>query len=81
MGCLHSRVIKTEGRFGLRDSDLTGDLGDILVELSPNIVVIAEDERLLQLESDSNNIFGVLLRESIGLIYFELVLEEEFFVI
>ena len=65
----------------MRDSDLTGDLGDILVELSPNIVVIAEDERLLQLESDSNNIFGVLLRESIGLIYFELVLEEEFFVI
>ena len=65
----------------MRDSDLTGDFGDILVELSPNIVVIAEDERLLQLESDSNNIFGVLLRESIGLIYFELVLEEEFFVI
>ena len=65
----------------MRDSDLTGDFGDILVELSPNIVVIAEDERLLQLESDSNNIFGVLLRESIGLIYFELVFEEEFFVI
>ena len=65
----------------MRDSDLTGDLGDILVELSPNIVVIAEDERLLQLESDSNDVFGVLFRESIGLIYFELVLEEEFFVI
>ena len=60
---------------------MTGDLGDILVELSPNIVVIAEDERLLQLESDSNDVFGVLFRESIGLIYFELVLEEEFFVI
>jgi len=79
--CLHSRVVKTEGRLGLRDSDLTGDLGNVLVELSPDVIVVAEDERLLRFETDGNNVFGVLLRESVGLLDLELVLEEEFLVI
>jgi len=78
---LHSRVVKTESRLGLRDSDLTGDLGNVLVELSPDVVIVAEDERLLRFETDGDNIFGVLLRESVGLIDFELVFEEEFLVI
>ena len=65
----------------MRDGDLTGDLGDVLVELSSDVVVVAEDERLLQLETDGDNIFGVLLRKGVGLIDFELVLEEEFLVI
>ena len=65
----------------MRDSDLTGNLGYVLVELSTDVVVVTEDERLFQLEPDGDNIFGVLLRESVGLIDFELVLEEEFLVI
>ena len=78
---LHLRVVKAEGRFGLRDRDLTGDLGDVLVELPPNVIVVAEDERLLQLETDGNDILGVLLRESVGLFGFKLVLEKELLVI
>ena len=78
---LHLRVVKTEGRFGLRDRDLTGDLGDVLVELPPDVIVVAEDERLLQLETDGNDILGVLLRESVGLFGFKLVLEKELLVI
>jgi hypothetical protein len=81
LGYLHSRVVETEGRFGLGDGDLPGDLGNVLVELSSDVVVVAEDERLLQLETDGNDILGVLFRESVGLIDFELVLEEEFLVI
>ena len=65
----------------MRDSDLTGNLGYVLVELSTDVVVVTEDECLFQLEPDGDNIFGVLLRESVGLIDFELVLEEEFLVI
>jgi hypothetical protein len=65
----------------LRDRDLTGDLGDVLVELPPNVIVVAEDERLLQLETDGNDILGVLLRESVRLFGFELVLEKELLVI
>jgi hypothetical protein len=69
-GLIRSRVVETEGRFGLRDGDLAGDLGNVLVEFSPHIVVVTEDECLLQLETDGDNIFGVLLRKSVGLIDF-----------
>ena len=65
----------------MRDSDLTGNLGNVLVEFSANVVVVAENERLLQFETDGNDIFGILLCESVGLVNFELVLEEEFLVI
>ena len=65
----------------MRDGDLTRDLGNVFVELPPNVVIVAENERLLQFETDGDDIFGVLFRESIGLINFELMLEEEFFVI
>ena len=60
---------------------MTGYLRNVFVELSANVIVIAEDERLFQLETDGDDIFSVLLRESVGLIDFELVLEEEFLVI
>ena len=79
--CLNSRIVESEGCFGLRHGNLPGNFGYILVELSPNVVVIAEDERLLQLKTDGNNIFGILLRESVGLIDFELMLEEEFLIV
>ena len=78
---LRLRIVETESRFSLRDRDLTRDFGDVLVELSPDIIVVAEDESLLQLEPDGNNVFGVLLRESVGLVDFELVFEEELLVI
>jgi len=77
----HSRVVKTEGCLSLGDRDLAGNLRNVLVELSPDVVVITEDERLLQLKTDCDNVFGVLLRERVGLIDFELMLEEKFLVI
>jgi len=65
----------------LGDGDLTGNLGNVLVEFSANVVVVAENERLLQFETDGNDILGILLCESVCLVNFELVLEEEFLVI
>ena len=78
---IYSRVVKAKGRFSLGDRDLAGNLRYVPVELSSDVVIIAEDERLLQLETDSDNVFGVLLRECVSLIDFELVLEEKFLVI
>ena len=78
---LHSRVVKTKGRLSLGNRDLAGNLRNIPVELPSYVVIITEYERLLQLETDSDNVFGVLLRERVGLIDFELVLEEKFLVI
>ena len=68
--CFRSRVVEPEGSFCLRDGNLTGDLGDILVEFSPDVVVVAEDESLLQLETDGDNISSVLFGKSVGLIDF-----------
>ena len=65
----------------MRDGDLTRDLGNVLIELSPDVVIITENERVLQLEANGDDIFGVLLRKSVGLVGFELVLEKEFLVI
>ena len=57
------------------------DLGNVLVELSPDVIVVTEYECLLQLEADGDDVFGILLRKSVGLINFELVLEEELLVV
>jgi len=81
LGHLYSRVVKTEGCLGLGDGDLAGNLGNVLVEFPANVVVVAENERLLQFETDGNDIFSILLCESVGLVNFELVLEEEFLII
>ena len=81
LGHPDSRISKTEGRFRLRHRDLPGYLGNILVKLSPDVVIVAEDERLLQLKTHGDDISRILLCESTGLINFELVLEEEFLVI
>ena len=57
------------------------DLGNVLVELSPDVIVVAEYEGLLQVETDGNDVFGILFRKSVGLINFKLVLEEKLLVI
>ena len=46
-GSPYLRVVETKGRLGLRDSNLTRDLRDVLVEFATNVIVVAEDERLL----------------------------------
>lgn len=41
------RVVEAKRGFGLVDRDLPRDLGDVAIECSADVVVIAEDERLL----------------------------------
>jgi hypothetical protein len=81
VGFLHLRVVETEGRFGLREGNLARYFGNVLVKLSPDVVIVAENECLLQFETDCDDIFGVLFCESVGLIDLELVLEEELLII
>lgn len=76
-----SRFVESKGGFHLVIGDLPRDLGDILVEHATHVLVIAEDERLFEIEATCNDILGVLSRELLGLLGFELMLEQELFVV
>lgn len=57
------------------------DLRDIAIESTTNEVVIAEDERLLEVESDGDDIPCVFLRKFVRLLYLEFVLEQKLLVV
>ena len=75
------RVIESERRLRLVDGYLAGYLGDVAVEGPADEVIVAEDERLLKLEADSDDISGVPLRELVRLLDLEFVLEQELLII
>ena len=77
----HSRVVEPKRRLGLVDRDLARDLGDVAVERAADVVVVAEDERLLEAEADGDDVARVALRELVRLLGLELVLEQELFVV
>ena len=75
------RIGKPEGGFCLAARNLPRDLGDVAVKCAAHKVKVAEYERFLDVESDRNDIPGVLLRERIGLLNFEFVFEQEFLIV
>ena len=75
------RVIETKRRLCLAEGDLAGDFRHVLVELAAHEIVIAKNERLFKLEPDSNDVPRIFQCKLVGLLRFELMLEQEFFII
>jgi hypothetical protein len=77
----HSRICETKSRFRLTTRNLSGNLGDIVVERPADIIKIAENEGLFEVESDSDDISCVLYCKGARLLDLELVLEQELLVV
>lgn len=77
----NSRIVEPERRLRLVDGDLTRDFGHVAVEGTAHEVVVAEYERLLEVEPARDDISGVLECEFVCLLGFQLVLEQELLVI
>lgn len=75
------RVVEAEGGFRLAVCYLARDLGDVLVEGAADVGVVAEDEGSREIESDGDNVAGVFSREPLRLLDFELMFEQELFVV
>lgn len=52
-----------------------------MVEDAADKVKVAEYERFLEIEADGDDVFGVASRELFHILYLELVLEQELFVV
>lgn len=77
----NSRFVEPKGSLHLVVGNLPRNLGNILVEHATHVLVVAEDERLLEIEPTGDNVLGVLSRELLGLLGLEFVLEQELFII
>ena len=75
------RVIETKRRLCLAEGDLAGDFRHVLVEFAAHEIVIAKNERLFELEPDSDDVPRIFQCKLVGLLRFKLMLEQEFFVI
>jgi hypothetical protein len=60
---------------------LSGDFGNVTVERPADVVVIAEDKCLLEIETNSDDIASILLCECPGLFRLELMLKQELFIV
>ena len=60
---------------------MAGDARDVLVEGAVHIGVVAEDEGLVEVEADGDDILGILSRELLHLLDFQLVLEQELLIV
>ena len=69
------RVAETKRRLRLAEGDLARDFRYVLIERAAEVVVIAEYERLLELEPDSDDVPRVLKRKFVSLLHFEFMLE------
>ena len=78
---IYVRVIKSECGLGLAKCYLPGYLHDVVIEGAPYILKIAEYEGFFKVESNSNDIARILPRECHSLFSFELMFEQEFFII
>ena len=56
----YARVVETKRGFGLVDGNLSRNFGDVAIEGTANIIVVAEDECLLAVEANCNDILCVL---------------------
>ena len=77
----YARVVETKRGFGLVDGNLSRNFGDVAIEGTANIIVVAEDECLFEVESYSNDVTSIAFSEFISLLRFELMLEQEFLII
>ena len=71
----NSRVVESKRGFCLVDGYLTGDLRDIPIEGTANVVIVAENEGLLDVKSDGYDISRVPSCKFVGLLGLELVFE------
>ena len=78
---IYVRVIKSERGLNLAICYLPGYLHDVVIERPPYIFKIAEYESFCKVESDGNDIAGILSRERHSLFSFKFMFEQEFFVI
>lgn len=76
-----SRIIEAKCSLCLIVRDLAGDLRYIPIECSADKVEITEDERLLEIKSNSDDISSILSGERAGLLCLEFVFEQELLVI
>jgi hypothetical protein len=60
---------------------LAGDFDDVVVENAADKLEVAEYKRFLKIKADGDNVFGIASREPPYILYLELVLEQEFFVV
>ena len=58
-----------------RSSDLSRYLRHVAIEGTANKIIIAEDEGLLYIETDGDDVLGVLFRKFVSLFDFEFMLE------
>ena len=69
------RVTKSESCLSLAQSDLSRYLRHVAIEGTANKIIIAEDEGLLYIETDGDDVLGVLFRKFVSLFDFEFMLE------
>jgi hypothetical protein len=74
------RVVEPKRRLCLAEGDLAGDFRHVLVELAAHVVVIAENRRLFELEPDSGDVPRIFQCKLVSLLWFKLMLEQEFFI-
>lgn len=60
---------------------MAGDLDNVAVESTTDILEVTEYERLLEIDADGDNVFCIASRELLYILYFELVLEQELLVV
>lgn len=75
------RLIESKSRFYLVISDLAGNSGNIFVESSAHIFIIAEDESFFNIKPTGYNVTSVLPREGHSLFRFKFMFEQEFLII
>lgn len=75
------RIGESERSFRLGDSDLSRDFGNVSVERSSNVVVIAEDKGLFQVKANGDDVLRILSSECVGLFGFQLMFEQELFIV
>lgn len=75
------RVVEPKRRLCLAEGDLAGDFRHVLVELAAHELVITENESLFKLEPDSDDVPRIFQCKLVCLLRFELMLEQEFFII
>lgn len=74
-------VVEAKGTLALVVGDCSGNLEDVAVERSADVVQVGKDERLVEIKSTCNDVFGVFVRKFVYLIELELGLHQKLFVI
>lgn len=77
----NSRVVEAECGLCLVIGNLAGNLDYVVVENTSDKLEVTEDERFLGVEADGDNVFCIASRELLYILYLELVLEQELFVV